>query len=217
MADVTAASFAELRASAEQKGELIGPLFNLLQRFNYREATGHSCALLNDALFSAGLESDPPISPGLSPEAEIRLRVARQHVIGEDGTKMCPECAEKVQGAARVCRFCGFRFDQRPGATLTSRAVPRDSPPLAATSGVAIAAFICSLLGFWIAGIPLGIHAQNQIDESEGRLGGRGFATAGIVLGILGIIATVILILALVAAAKHSSCTYTYSDGSCVG
>ena len=25
--------------------------------------------------------------------------------------KPCPECAEQVQKAARVCRFCGHRFD----------------------------------------------------------------------------------------------------------
>jgi hypothetical protein len=26
-------------------------------------------------------------------------------------TKNCPECAETVKEAARVCRFCGYRFD----------------------------------------------------------------------------------------------------------
>jgi ribosomal protein L40E len=28
-------------------------------------------------------------------------------------TKECPDCGERVNPAARVCRFCGYRFDQR--------------------------------------------------------------------------------------------------------
>lgn len=29
---------------------------------------------------------------------------------GEDDTKVCPQCAEKVQLAAKVCRFCQHQF-----------------------------------------------------------------------------------------------------------
>ncbi len=32
--------------------------------------------------------------------------------LNDDGTKTCPQCAEHVQGAALVCRFCGHRFDE---------------------------------------------------------------------------------------------------------
>jgi uncharacterized protein UPF0547 len=33
--------------------------------------------------------------------------------VGEAGaaTKVCPDCAERVKAAARVCRFCGYRFE----------------------------------------------------------------------------------------------------------
>lgn len=35
-------------------------------------------------------------------------------------TKTCPDCAETVLAAARVCRYCGHRFDgQRHGAAAT--------------------------------------------------------------------------------------------------
>lgn len=65
------------------------------------------------------------------------------------------------------------------------------------TSGAAIAAFICSLLGLWVAGIPIGIHARREIDSSEGRKTGRGFATAGIVIGTIHVIAGTFIIIAL--------------------
>jgi len=78
------------------------------------------------------------------------------------------------------------------------------SEELQTTSGVAIAAFITSLLGLWIAAIPLGIHAQRQIDSSAGHLTGRGFATAGVVLGIIGGLGTAILIIAFLNAAQHA-------------
>jgi hypothetical protein len=133
---------------------------------------------------------------------------AKVSATASGGTKLCPECAEWVQGGALVCRFCGHRFDGKPKAV---------DPVTASTSGAAVAAFIASLVGLWIAGIPLGIHAQRQIDKSQGRLTGRGFATAGIVLGILGIVGTIILIIVLVSAAKHTGCTYTYNaTGGCV-
>jgi hypothetical protein len=115
--------------------------------------------------------------------------------INADGTKTCPQCAEQVQGAALVCRFCGHRFDGKPAPV---------APGESSTSGVAVAAFICALLDLWIAAIPLGIHARRQIDQSGGRKTGRGFATAGIILGVVGMVASLIVALSVVGAFTSS-------------
>ncbi len=151
----------------------------------------------------------------LSPEQQAAWRASpskEQLAPGSTtGTKICPRCAEEVKLAAQVCRFCGHEFG---GQAMRARAAPE---PPSATSGVAIASFITSLVGLWIAAIPLGIHAQRTIDRSGGRLTGRGFATAGIVLGLIGIVGTIILIIVVIHAANHPGCAYTYTaTGQCV-
>ncbi|MYL98601.1 hypothetical protein GR702_12580 [Novosphingobium sp. FGD1] len=45
----------------------------------------------------------------------------------EHGTdKVCPDCAEIIKGAAKVCRYCGYRFDQEDAAAKLITASPID-------------------------------------------------------------------------------------------
>jgi Uncharacterised protein family UPF0547 len=41
-------------------------------------------------------------------------------------TKACPDCAEDVKAAARLCRFCGYRWDEVDAAVAV--AVPAEPP-----------------------------------------------------------------------------------------
>ncbi|MEP6708071.1 MAG: DUF4190 domain-containing protein, partial [Pyrinomonadaceae bacterium] len=72
--------------------------------------------------------------------------------------------------------------------------VGADAAPAASrpTSGLAIASLVCSLIPFalitQIAGLILGIIALVKIRKSQGTLGGKGFATAGVIISSLAIL-----------------------------
>jgi hypothetical protein len=107
--------------------------------------------------------------------------------------------------------------------------VPDSGPPIAdpyvarfphggaRTSGYAVASLVSSLLGYvclpaigGLAGVVLGIAARSQIQREPGKLEGGGLALAGIALGAINAVATVLgaaALLAFVATAEtsHSS------------
>jgi hypothetical protein len=69
------------------------------------------------------------------------------------------------------------------------------------TSGKAIASLVCGIVGLLCFGIilgpvalGLGLSAKREIESSNGSITGSGMATAGIVLGVLAIVAFVGLV-----------------------
>jgi hypothetical protein len=84
---------------------------------------------------------------------------------------------------------------QYPSDTVT----PTISQPPAPTSVWAIVSLIAGILGWLgifglggIAAIICGYLAKNEINKSEGKIGGNGIATAGLVLGWLNVALTCI-------------------------
>jgi hypothetical protein len=116
----------------------------------------------------------------------------------------------------------------RPGADPQAAFTPRDSysqpqaappgyyyaqPPVQkqSTNGFAIASMVLGIIWiYWIGSIlalVFGYIAKRQIQQSNEREGGGGMATAGIVLGWIGVgtLALVIVIIVIGALAGHST------------
>jgi hypothetical protein len=97
-----------------------------------------------------------------------------------------------------------IRYANGTSEFFSQRSQPYSSapPPVKKTEGMGLAAFICSLGGLIIAGIPLGILAVvlgasslGKINRYPDKFMGRGFAIFGIVLGLIDI-AVVLIFLA---------------------
>jgi type IV pilus assembly protein PilA len=119
----------------------------------------------------------------------------------------CARCGQGMPEGATLCAACGQQTSlansSLGGLPLPSSSRPEPVAPQK-TSGMAIASLI---FGFFFVFFPLSIPAivfghiaLSQIKRSAGRLGGRGLAIAGLVMGYLGIaMIPLILIIAAIA------------------
>lgn len=129
----------------------------------------------------------------------------------------CQKCGELLRlerwGLARSgsCPVCG--------ATVTIEEAPPPMPPpplplagpapAVQASGHAVASLVLGILsifpGLWLGGFITGTLAiifsriaENRIKAGDGRLGGRGLATAGLVTGIIGLSLSLLIILLII-------------------
>ncbi|MGM0567822.1 MAG: DUF4190 domain-containing protein [Elusimicrobiota bacterium] len=106
----------------------------------------------------------------------------------------CPYCKEEIQAEAVKCRFCKNSIVKKGGKAV----VPK-------TCGEAIASLVSSIVGFFgcvfigpILGIVFGNKAKKEIKNAQGALTGEGLASAGIVIGWIGIGVNIALIPVLI-------------------
>jgi len=52
----------------------------------------------------------------LSVTYELRLEKTDSKAITNSEGKTCPQCAEQVKAAAKICRYCGHNFESKPEA-----------------------------------------------------------------------------------------------------
>lgn len=105
-------------------------------------------------------------------------------------TKTCPLCGEDIQTAAVLCRYCGASF-VGPGGAASPGVMTVGTPHPVPVSGMAITAFIFSLL--WLGGVGaivgLVLGYSSRASVRAGYTFGEGFAVAAIVLGWIGVVA----------------------------
>lgn len=126
----------------------------------------------------------------------------------------CPYCAQTIEDHAQVCPFCR--------RNLVALGVPSQSfPGSEGTSGKAIASLVCGILFFFlpsaIVAVVMGHLSLSDIKRSAGRLGGRGMAMAGLVLGYLGLSVLPILIIAAIAIPNLLRARMAANEASAVG
>jgi type IV pilus assembly protein PilA len=130
------------------------------------------------------------------------------------------------------CTLCGAsNADNKPtcvrcGASLESTGAPNTlggaTPLPTQTSGKAIGSLVCGILFFFfpaaLAAVVLGHLSLSDIRKSGGRLLGNGMATAGLVLGYIGLAAIpFLLIIAAIAIPNLLRARMAANEASAVG
>jgi len=123
----------------------------------------------------------------------------------------CAKCGAPLNGAT-FCASCGTAANATAGVPIqpapTGYQAPYGAPATPPTNGMAIAGFVTSLVCLGPVGFILSLIALNQIKNSPTPQGGKGLATAGVVVGAISIAYIVFVVIGVVAAASSSSYYY---------
>jgi hypothetical protein len=130
--------------------------------------------------------------------------------------RQCERCHRVIQArgptAVRFCPTCGERFAQplEPVGDGSPGGSRRTSIQAVLGLVVAVLALVVQPFAFplGLVSVLLGLTAQKSIERSKGILGGRGFAIAAIVLGLISILIWFMAAVARSAAVRHGSASF---------
>lgn len=117
---------------------------------------------------------------------------------------VCPSCGSGPEGSGNAFAPPATQQPQyqAPAYQAPAYQQPAYQQPLQSqkTNGFAIASLVCSLLCISVLGIIFGHVGMSQINRN--REGGRGLAVAGLILGYIGLVATIAVYALVFAAAS---------------
>ncbi len=133
----------------------------------------------------------------------------------------CTHCGKMNPDHTGFCMHCGAEMPPTESILRPSEAGPAYTGP-AENSGTAIGSLICGILFVFfptaVAAIVLGHLAQSQIRSGGGRLKGGGMATAGLILGYIGVaLIPIILIVAAITIPNLLRARTAANEASAVG
>ena len=134
--------------------------------------------------------------------------------MSENRIMECPGCGARITSSKRICDYCGSEIKvpevkkESPDAAPESQSVQQtqaqaipqgyDNSTYSHTqqktlSGLAVVAFILSLVGLGPVAFILGIIANVRISKPDSNLTGKGFAVAAIIISVIQVIVFIII------------------------
>ncbi len=99
----------------------------------------------------------------------------------------CTNCGAAIESGDNHCKSCGAKVNNQLETSMNNN---QQLNSTSSTNGMAIAGFICAIIGFNIVGLILSIVGLSNAKKTNGS--NKGLAIAGIIISIVRMIIYVI-------------------------